>query len=171
MFKNFTNHKPIEKVVITSLSSLADADKEYIFSIFGMIPPYSFVIYGGTEKDNILLLGYYVLDRLSITNSPFFSALCENTKNVNGVNLTPEFYRRPSIHISSWVFDEAIRNERALNTIFRSMTQYCDTNADMTFLWTDTDTAELLYYPLEKSDGENDNRNTVTYFWMKFMKL
>ena len=171
MFKNFTNHKPVEKVAITPLSSLTDADKEYIFSIFGIISQYSFVIYGGTEKDNMLLLGYYVLDRLSITNSSFFSTLCENTKNVNCVDLTSEFYRKPSIHISSWMFDEAIRNKRALNTIFRSMTQYCDTNADLTFLWTDTDTTELLFYPLEKSDGENDNRNAVNYFRMKFLKL
>ena len=171
MFSNFTNQKPVEKVSFRRIESLDENEKKQVVSTLGVIPPDSTVIYGGTQKDNMLVFGYYSLDRLPITKSSFFSDLCEITKNINGADPKSDFYNKPSIHISSWVFDEAIRNEKALDAIFSAIVQYYDPNADRTYLWTDTDTKELLYYPLEKSDIQFGNKKAVSYFRMAFFRL
>ena len=86
MFSNFTNQKPVEKVSFRRIESVDENEKKQVVSTLGVIPPDSTVIYGGTQKDNMLVFGYYSLDRLPITKSSFFSDLCEITKNINGAD-------------------------------------------------------------------------------------
>lgn len=167
MYKKLTDLNIVEKLFVVPIENLSIVLKNQAFSIFDDIKADSFIIYMITSEDEVSVLGYFNLDNLPITESPRFAYLNANTVAANEMDSSNELERMPSIHISKWVFDNSLKNKVALNSIFQTITAFCNATSKNTMLWADSN--DLYFYPLKQTDIPFGHNAAIGCFIDKFM--
>lgn len=116
------------------------------------------VIYS-TSDDGIIVLGYYILDDLNITQSSMYEQLKINTFVFSNKDKTADLKEIKCKHISTWTFDESLRNKEYLLHIFEVMTF----GNNSYLLWCDGHN-EIVFYPL------SERYAAIEYFANAFLK-
>jgi hypothetical protein len=116
------------------------------------------VIYS-TSDDGIIVLGYYLLDDLNITQSSMYEQLKINTFVFSNKDKTADLKEIKCKHISIWTFDESLRNKEYLLHIFEVMTF----GNNSYLLWCDGHN-EIVFYPL------SERYAAIEYFANAFLK-
>ena len=116
------------------------------------------VIYS-TSNDGIIVLGYYILDDLNITQSSMYEQLKINTFVFSNKDKTADLKEIKCKHISTWTFDESLRNKEYLLHIFEVMTF----GNNSYLLWCDGHN-EIVFYPL------SERYAAIEYFANAFLK-
>lgn len=117
------------------------------------------IIIYSSSYDGIIVLGYYIIDDLNITQSPMYEQLKTNTRIFGETDKTEDLEQKKCKHICSWVFDESLRNKDYLTHIFEVMT-FDNKNY---LLWCEGHN-EIIFYPL------SERYAAIEYFANTFLK-
>lgn len=167
MFKHINSETALPNFLVVHMSQLCNSIIKTAKSLFKEISDDSYVIYSPRDKENPLMLGYFILDKLPITTSKQYPYLLNNTLSQGGEDKTEEFRNLQTIHIAEWLFDESLKNKTALDQIFELITLggIIQNPQSRTLLWTDYST--FLFYPFDKMD----RNRAIAYFVEGFCYL
>lgn len=167
MYRKLTDLDAVGEIFVIPIENLNNVIRCQASFVLGDINDDSFIIYTKDSESEAVVLGCLNLDNLPITESPRFAYLNANTVAVNEKDSSDELKIMPSIHISQWVFDNSLKNEVALECIFRTITSFCNAKSKNTMLWTDSN--DLYFYPLKQSNVQFGHNAAIGYFIEKFM--
>ncbi|MCQ2160408.1 MAG: hypothetical protein MJY97_04885 [Bacteroidales bacterium] len=167
MYSRFVNEPIKGNLYSVQLYSLGISEQDKCRYLFPTIANDSIVIYT-PNKGDITILGFYSLDKQSITSSKYFESLIENTKSISGEEAgnVSIFMTMPCFHISEWIFDESLKDAAKLNSIFTMLFASLHIERDA-IMWIDE--GELIYYPIKKDDVAWGHYKAISYFTERFM--
>ena len=168
MFKKLQNNPNINGIMIVPFSALIDdSKKQYCESVLGdNIPDESNIVFSSSKED-IEVLGYYVLDNLNMVYSKYFETVRSATVAYGTMDPTGIIEKTKCIHIAKWVFDNSLRNTSLLQHIFSTITNSAD--SDGMFIWCDSNHGNLLFYPIYDNADPFRNTQAILYFSGFFM--
>ncbi len=167
MYKKIEDKPIAGKLMSALLCSFGEHEKDSCRKLFPDITERSVVIYS-TDRKKLTILGYYTLDSKRIEEAQFFHTLIQNTERLSGKRNASGFLNMPCIHISQWEFDESLRNEGHLFSIFTILMASLSIEND-SFLWVDR--SEPAYYPLKKEDVNLGYHRAISYFVELFLGM
>lgn len=132
------------------------------------IPDNATIVYSPSDN-GIIVLGYYVLDALNMSQSINFEALREATLQYEGFDPRQNVEGASCIHINDWVFDESLRNRITLQHIFLTITSSIEDNINHCFIWCDSNNGDILFYPIKRIENRLSNTSAILYFSHMFL--
>lgn len=131
------------------------------------LPDNSNIIYSSSDEE-IIVLGYYVIDDANITSSKYYESLRNITLQFQGVDETSRIKQTDCVHIKAWVFDNSLKDEAYLENILFGIIRHYP-HKKRFFLWYDNNQGNLCFYPIDKSVA-GGSICALTHFKNDFLK-
>lgn len=162
MYRTIQNNPQIESIWVVSYDGLKPCDehKRRCEECFPDILDDNTMIIYTPSDDGIIVLGYYKLDEVNITQSTMYEQLRMNTLIINEIDLTDELKQKKCMCILSWVLDKSLRSKKYLTTICESIVENTRKQGDL--LWCEGRN-EIIFYPL------SERYAAIEYFANAFM--
>lgn len=171
MYQNLQANPIIKNILCVSYTTLQlnENTNRCCAEVFPQgIPDNATIVYSPSDK-GIIVLGYYVLDTLNMSESIYFNALRNNTLQYKDFDPQQEVKSSTCIHIKDWVFDESLRDTIWLRHIFLTIISSIENNINNFFVWYDGHKGEVLFYPIKMVENPLSITKAIFYFSHKFM--
>lgn len=171
MFQRLQENPTINGIMCVPYSNLMlnDNTRQRCMDVLGNNIPNEAVIVYSPSDDGIVVLGYYVLDTLNMSQSIYFEVLREATLQYEGFDPRQNVEGSNCIHISDWVFDESLRDRIRLQHIFLTVTSSIEDTINHYFVWCDSSNEDILFYPIKRVRNRLANTSAILYFSHMFL--
>lgn len=150
MYKTIQNNPPTNNLWIMPYEDLSNNSncKKRCDECFPNELTYNCMIIYIPSEEGIIVLGYYEIEELHITESPRFELIGNRTELYFKKNDLETLKREKCFCISSWVFDFSLRNQECLSQICSHM---LDWSSPAYLLWFEGK-EELVFYPRNRKN-------------------
>lgn len=126
---------------------------------FGDVELQNSTIVYSSMADDIVVLGYYILDDANITLSNNYDTFRKFSIRFNNGDPTATLIEMPCVHIMEWVFDNVLRERDRIINIVHNIVFNCAIKGQY-IVWFDNNRGWLSYYIIS-----NDLPDSLSYLY------